>query len=229
MDLLQEICKEVSLKHTEIKQEPYSASAHNFHTNHLQRNISQLQTNIESFKDAINTPHTQYAAPLDTNPVALQQQLSKMKEDNKHLQQMKSPNVYPTPPGNYRNFWTTESLVIADDVSKLGILHAHAQETYHLPEHPHVIRTINTTMSLLPTPNIHSNRTLPNAPPINIPNTLPIDHTRIDLILWAILTRAMPPTPIPRNNHHSHPPIKPTTSTKLEGLIFKAKTTTIVT
>ena len=34
-------------------------------------------------------PHTQYAAHLDTNPVASQQQLSKIKEDMKKLQQMK--------------------------------------------------------------------------------------------------------------------------------------------
>ena len=74
MDLLQEIRKEVSLKHTGIKQEPYSAPVHNNHTNHLQQNISQLQTDMQSLKDAINTPYIQYAAPLDTNPVALQQQ-----------------------------------------------------------------------------------------------------------------------------------------------------------
>ena len=104
MDLLQEIRKESSLKRTGIKQEPYSASVRNNHTNHLQQNISQLQTDMQSLKDAINTPHTQYAAPLDTNTVTLQQQLSKMNEDIKHLQQMKGPNVYPTPPGNYRSF-----------------------------------------------------------------------------------------------------------------------------
>ena len=63
MDLLQEIRKEVSLKHIGIKQEPYSAPVHNTHTNHLQQNISQLQTDIKSLKDAINTPHTQYVAP----------------------------------------------------------------------------------------------------------------------------------------------------------------------
>ena len=85
MDLLQEIRKEVSLKHTGIKQEPYSPLVHNNHTNHFQQNISQLQTDIQSLKDTINTPHTQYAALLDTNPVTLQQQLSKMKEDVKHL------------------------------------------------------------------------------------------------------------------------------------------------
>ena len=42
MGLLQEIGKEVSLKHTGIKQELYSAPVHNTHTNHLQQNFSQL-------------------------------------------------------------------------------------------------------------------------------------------------------------------------------------------
>ena len=82
-------------------------------------------------------------------------------------------------------------------------------------------------MSFPPPPNSHGPRTFPIAPPINIPYALPIDHTPIDTILWAILIRA--PTPILRDGHHSHPPIKPTTSTKLEGLIFQAKTTITVT
>ena len=67
---------------------------------------------IQILKESTNTPHPQYAAPLDTNTVALQIQLSKMKKDIKHLQQTKCPNVYPTPPGNYRSFWTTDCLVI---------------------------------------------------------------------------------------------------------------------
>ena len=40
MDLLQEICKEVSLKHTGIRQEPYSAPVRDTHVNQLQSNIS---------------------------------------------------------------------------------------------------------------------------------------------------------------------------------------------
>ena len=48
MNLLQEIRKEVSLKHTGIKQELYSVPVHNNHTNHLQQNISDLQTDIQS-------------------------------------------------------------------------------------------------------------------------------------------------------------------------------------
>ena len=120
MDLLQEIRREVRFKHTGIKQEPYSAPVHNNHANHLQQNISDLQTDMQSLKNTIKTPHTQYAAPLDTNPVALQQQLSKMKEDIKHLQQMKRPNVYPTPPGHYRSFRTTDGLVICLRCKQVG-------------------------------------------------------------------------------------------------------------
>ena len=120
MDLLQEIRKEVSLNYTGIKQEPYSAPVQDTHTNHLHQNISQLQTGIQSLKEVINTPHTQYAAPLDTNPVALHQQLSKIKEDIEHLQHMKRPNVYPAPPGNYRNFRTTDGLVICRQCNQVG-------------------------------------------------------------------------------------------------------------
>ena len=119
-DLLQEIHEEVSLKHTGTKQEPYSAPVQNTHTKYFQQNISQLQTDIQNLKDAINTPHTQYAAPLNTNPVSLQQQLSKMKEDIKHLQHMKRPNVYPTPPGNYRRFRTIDGLVICCLCNQVG-------------------------------------------------------------------------------------------------------------
>ena len=104
MDLLQEIRKEVSLKHTGIKQEPYSAPVQDTHVNQFQHDITQLQTDKKSLKEAINTPYTQYAAPLNTSPVSLQQQLSKMKEHIKNLQQMKHPNVYPTPPGLQRSF-----------------------------------------------------------------------------------------------------------------------------
>ena len=46
MDLLQEIRKEVSLKHTGIKQEPYSAPVQD--VNQLQHDITQLQTDIQS-------------------------------------------------------------------------------------------------------------------------------------------------------------------------------------
>ena len=86
----------------------------------LPHDITQLQTDIQSLKAAINTPHTQYTAPLDTSPVALQQQLSKMKEDIKHLQQMTRPNTYPASPGNYRNFRTTDGLMICRRCNQVG-------------------------------------------------------------------------------------------------------------
>ena len=56
MDLLQEIRKEVSLKHTGIKQEPYSAPVHDTHVNQLQHDISQLQTEMQTLKESMNTP-----------------------------------------------------------------------------------------------------------------------------------------------------------------------------
>ena len=98
MDLLQEIRKKVSLKHTGIKQEPYSAPVQDNHANHLQQDIFQIETDIQILKESMHAPHNQYVAPLHTNPVTLQQQLSKMKESIRHLQQTKRPNVYPTPP-----------------------------------------------------------------------------------------------------------------------------------
>ena len=227
MDLLQEIHKEVSLKHAWIKQKLYSAPVHNNHTKYLQQNISQLQTDIQSLKDAINTPHTQYAVPLDTNPVAFQQQLSKMKEDIKHLQQINYPNVYPTLPGNYRSFRTTDGLVICRQCNQVGHF-AHACPR-HLPPPRAPTRYQNHWHSYVsPAPSQYPHpRTLPIAPPSNISNALPTDNTPINTILWAILTRVMPPTPILPDDDHSHPPIKPTTSTKL-GLIFQTKTAIIV-
>ena len=84
-------------------------------------------------------------------------------------------------------------------------------------------------MSLLAPPNIHGRRTLPITPPINILNALPIDHTSINAVLWDILTGEMPPVPVPQDDHYFHPPIKPTTSIKLEGLTFPANATIIVT
>ena len=143
-----------------------------------------------------------------------------MKEDIKHLQQMTRRNTYPASNGNYRSFRTTDGLLICRRCNQVGHLHAHAQETYHLQEHPHITRITNTTMSLLASPNIHGRPTFPSAPTINIINVLPIDHTSINGILEDILTRRMPPIPVPHDDHSFHPPIKPAISTKLEGLTF---------
>ena len=183
MDLLQEIRKEVSLQHTGIKQESHSAPVQDTHTNHLQQNISQLRTDIQSFKEAINTPHTQYAAPLDTNPVALQQQLSKMKEDIKHLQQMKCPNVYPTPPGHYRSFRTTDGLVICQRYNQVGYFTHACPANLPPPRAPTRYQNHQHNYVPLPPPNTHDHRTLPITPPISTPNALPTDHKPIDTIL----------------------------------------------
>ena len=119
-----------------------------------------------------------------------------MKEDIKHLQQMTCPNAYPVSPGNYRNFRATDGLVICQHCNQV------AQKTYHLQEHPHITRITDATMSLLVPPNIHGDRTLQIAPPINILNALPIDNTTVNRILWEILICKIPPIPIPHNNHH---------------------------
>ena len=95
---------------------------------------------IRTLKESVNTPHTQYAALLDTNPVALQQQLSKMKEDIKQLQQTKCSNAYPTPPGNCRSFCTTDGLVICRRCHQVGhfarILHSAASQSPHALSEP---------------------------------------------------------------------------------------------
>ena len=56
MDLLQETHKEVSLKHTGIKQEPYSAAVQDTYINHLQQDIFQIQTDIQIVKESITHP-----------------------------------------------------------------------------------------------------------------------------------------------------------------------------
>ena len=176
MDLLQEICKEVSLKHTGIKQEPYSAPVQDTHANHRQQDISQIQTDIKILKESINTPHPQYAVPLDTDPVTLQQQLSKMKEDIKHLQQTKCPNVYSTPTGNYRSFRITDdsdSLVICRQCNHVehfasaclaNLPPPRAPTRYQNYRHNYIPST-SQHQRLSYTPNQHSQRTSyrPNA------------------------------------------------------------------
>ena len=56
MDLLQEIPKEVSLKQTGIKQEPYSTPVQDTHANQRQHDISQLETDIQTLRESMNTP-----------------------------------------------------------------------------------------------------------------------------------------------------------------------------
>ena len=86
-----------------------------------------------------------------------------------------------------------------EDVTVLGILYAHAQQTYRLQEHPRVTRITNAPIYPLPSHNIHGHRT----PPISILNVLPIDQTTVDTILWDILINKMPSIPIPHRDHHS--------------------------
>ena len=112
MDLLQEILKELILKHTGIKQEPYSAPIQDTHANRIPQEISQIKTDVQLLKESMNTPHDQYAAFSHTNSVTFQQQLSNMKNDIKYLQETKRYNVYPTHLGNYRSFRTTDGFVI---------------------------------------------------------------------------------------------------------------------
>ena len=84
--ILKEIHKEVSLTHTGIKQEPYIFSAlQDTHEKQLQQDTLQLQTDMQILMESMNTPKHQYTVPLDTNSVALQQQLSKMKAEIRHL------------------------------------------------------------------------------------------------------------------------------------------------
>ena len=194
MDLLQEIRKGLSLKHTGIKQELYSALIQETHADHIQQEISQIKTDIQLLKESMNTPHHQYAVPLQTNPVTLQQQLSKMKEDIKHLQQMKCPNVYPIPPGNYRSFQTADGLVICRRCNQVG----HFQ-------HSRVTRITDATIYPLPPHNTHGHCTPPINPPINIFAVVPIDQMTLDTVLWNILTHHMPSIPIPHRDHLSTP------------------------
>ena len=146
MDLLQEICKELSLKHTGIKQKPYSALIQDTHANHIQQEISQIKADMQLLQKSMNTLHHQYAAPLQTNLVTLQQQLSKMKEDIEHLQQTKCPNVYPIPPGNCRSFRTADGLVICRRCNQVGHFARACPQTYRLQEHPRVTRITDATI-----------------------------------------------------------------------------------
>ena len=70
-ELLQDIRKDVSLKHTGIKQEPYSAPVQDTDNAQRQQSISKLQTDMQFLKESITTPQNQYVTPLCTSLVGL--------------------------------------------------------------------------------------------------------------------------------------------------------------
>ena len=149
-----------------------------------------------------------------------------MKEHIKHLQQTKCPNVTPLLLGTTEVFRPWNVWWFFNDVTVLGIFHAHAWQTYRLKEHSCVTSINNTTISPPLSPhNIHCC----NTPPVNILDVLPVDQTPIDMILWDILTHKMPYIPIPHEHNRFHQPIEPATSTKRKGLTSQANKTIIVT
>lgn len=70
-EVLQDIRKDVSLKHTGIKQEPYSAPVQDTHKAQLQQSISKLQTDMQFLKESITTTQNQNVTPLCTSLVGL--------------------------------------------------------------------------------------------------------------------------------------------------------------
>ena len=91
-----------------------------------------------------------------------------------------------------------------DDVTKLGILHAHARQTSRLQEHPRGTSITNATISPPPPHNTHGHRTPPINPPINIFAVVPIDQMTVDTMLWDILTHQIPSIPIPHRDTYQH-------------------------
>ena len=81
---------------------------------------------MQVLKESMTTPQQQYPAPLGTNPVALSQQLSKMKAEVSDLQQMKRPIDYPNISGNYKNFRTTDGQIFFRWCNRVG----HFASTY---------------------------------------------------------------------------------------------------
>ena len=90
MDLLQEICKDVSLKHTGTIFKACSRyTCKPTSTRHF------TTPNRYAYSQGINDHSPTLISYSFRYPVVLQQQLSKMKAEIRHLQQMKRPNYYP--------------------------------------------------------------------------------------------------------------------------------------
>ena len=87
MDLLQEIRKEVSLKHTGIKQEPFQHLSRIPMPSIFNKKSPKLKRICEILKESMNTSHHQHAAPLHTNPT-----LSPF--SNSYLRWKKTPDNY---------------------------------------------------------------------------------------------------------------------------------------
>ena len=148
-----------------------------------------------------------------------------MKAKIKHLQQMKHPNAYPASSRNYKSFRTTDGWLICRWCNRFGDFARAWETTSRLQRHPRVNRIPNTSIYLRTHHSTHNFLTYP----INAFNMLLIKQTTEGMTLWNILTHKMLSILITRRNHHSHLPIKPTTSIKLEGLISQVSTRIIIT
>ena len=148
-----------------------------------------------------------------------------MKKDIKHLQQTKCPNVYPTPPGNYRSFWTTDCLVICWRSNRVGlfscpcaanILPPRAPTRHQHYWHNYILPCCFTTSMAMVHPNQHFQR-LSYRPHANRHYTMGYPYLQV-----AIYTN-------PSRRPPFHLPIKSTTSTKQEGLTSQVIKAIIVT
>ena len=134
------------------------------------------------------------------------------------------PNVYPTPPGNYRSFRTTDGSVICRRCNQVG--HCASACSGNLPPHRAPTHQNHRDDYVPPaSPNIYSHRTLSIAPQINIPNALSIDHIH-DTMGY----------PCPRNATYTNPSRRPpfsftdqTDKYQARRSNIPAKTTIIVT
>ena len=89
-----------------------------------------------------------------------------MKSEIRHLQQMKGPNAYHTPPGNYGNFRTTDGLVICRSYRERHFAHARKANLpplkvptrYQNHRHNYIPHDISQYLQPSYIPNQHSHR-----------------------------------------------------------------------